>query len=307
MYLAVILPAGYEWHIYGLTLLYSAALAYSRFLLGSDDVKGFNIINLVQGGMLFFAVLFLYFIVNRRTVDAYLWGLYFTNGIALGAGILLLLPHLRKQESRRPELFPALKEMLAYGLWSSADNMAENFTTRLNYFFVEHFMGRGSVGLLDAATRIAESIWLVSRSVAYIEYNRIAKTSDKGMQKQIALRLLKYTFLALLAATAAVLLVPEYIYTGYLFNTDFKGIREVILVLSPGIVMLGCNTILSHYFIGSGKVKYSACASFTGLAILLAIAPILIPAYGITGSAAAGSIAFTAMATFSFIQLRIKN
>jgi O-antigen/teichoic acid export membrane protein len=297
-----LLPEGYAFDIYGLTLLYSLGIAHARFLLGKDHIRGFNLTQTIQGGMPFFIMLFFYYVLHRQEVSSYIRSLYLANGIAFAVSLYLLLPHLkerRKTEAGRPVPF-ILKDMLKYGLWGSADNLAETCTARLNYFLAERFVGLGGVGLLDVGTKISESVWNISRSVASIEYNRIAKTGDKKEQKRIAIQLLKFTFPAVSAAVACVLLIPERIYTDYLFGPDFKGIRGVIAALSAGVVALGCNMILSHYFIGSGRIKYSTMSSCIGLVSLLITGSLLIPLYGITGSALSSSIAFCFMLLFSF-------
>ncbi|GAB6394995.1 MAG: polysaccharide biosynthesis C-terminal domain-containing protein [Bacteroidales bacterium] len=300
MYVLGLLPEGYAGDVYGITVLHSLAIANSRFLLGKDRIGGFNLTNLLQGGGLFFIVLYFYYVAQRQVIGAYIWGLYLTNGIALLASMLLLLPHLTgKEPAGAKSFFAIVKEMFVYGLWGSADNIAETCAMRLNYFLVERFGGLGSVGLLDAGTKISESVWNISRSVASIEYNRIAKTTVLGGQKKITLRLLKLTFAAVAVVMALILLAPEWIFTDYLFNRGFEGIRGVIAALAGGIVAMGCNHILSHYFIGSGRVKYSTASSCIGLITLLLAGSALIPAYGVTGAALGASIAFLAMSLFS--------
>ncbi|MDR1880432.1 MAG: polysaccharide biosynthesis C-terminal domain-containing protein [Tannerellaceae bacterium] len=301
MYGLGIIPENYLADIYGLSVLNALVTGNMRLLLGCGRIKGFNLTYLLQGGLLFFFVLYFYYIAGRREVEAYIWSAYLTNGAAFLASIAWLLPDLLKgkPESTGKPLSAMLKEMFAYGLWGVADNMAETCTTRLNYFFIERLAGLGSVGLFDAGTKISESVWHISRSIAFIEYSRIAQTADRAEQKRITLRLFKFTALALTATMAAILLIPERIYTGYLFSPEFAGIRNVIGALSCGIIALGCHSIFSHYFIGSGKIKYSTAASCIGLATLLIAGYYLTPAYGITGSAASVSIASVAMLLFS--------
>lgn len=301
-----LLPEGYLGDIYILALLYSFSVANSRFLLGKDNVKGFNVTNILQGGFLFFILLYFYYVKQYKNIDAYIDGLYLTNTIAFLVSLFMLAPYLIKKETS-PNLTPQkrlssiLKEMFIYGLWGSADNIAETCTARLNYFFVQRFGGLSSVGLLDVGTKISESVWNISRSIAYIEYNRIAKTNNIIEQKKITLQLFKLTFSAITFVMIGILLIPEWIYTDYLFSKEFTGIRHIIMALSAGIIMLGCNTILSHYFIGSGKIKYSTASSCIGLLTLLIAGSLLIPQYGVTGSAISTSIAFTVMLLFSLI------
>ena len=253
------------------------------------------------GGLLFFVLLYFYYILKRPDVRSYVWGLYVTNGIAFIASLSMLVPDFLKETSRSSgkSLYGLLKEMFAYGLWAGADGLAETCTTRLNYFLIQRFAGLGSVGLLDAGTKISESVWNISRSVSFIEYSSVAKTSEATEQKRITLQLFKLTFCALALVMGCILLVPEWIYTDYLFSAEFKGIRKVIGGLSIGIVALGCNSIISHYFIGSGKIRYSTASSCVGLIALLISGFLLIPSYGVVGSAITTSIAFTSMLVFS--------
>ena len=305
MKLIGILPKGFEFDVYGLAIILSLVSVHSRILLGKDDIRGFNITFLLQGGMLFFSILCMYFIANMRDARGYLWGLYIANGLAWMVSSLLVIPFFRRESDMnkpRPlSIRKFLKEMFVYGLWGSADNLAENLTARLNYFLVQHLSGYSLVGLLDAGTKISESVWHISRSVSFISYSQVAKTFDLEEQKQMTLRFLKLTFCAITVVVGIILLIPEWVFTDYLFSPEFTGIGNVIRGLAVGIIALGCNSILSHYFIGTGKVRYSTACSCTGLVILLISGYFLITAYGVLGAAISTSIAFSSMLTFSLI------
>lgn len=296
-----LLPEGYAFHIFWLSILNSYVTANSRFLLGKDKMKGFNLTFFIQGGLLFFLLLYFYFLRGQQNIEGYLWGMYLANGLAFLVSSLLIVPLLVKQEdpSAKKTFFPLVREMFSYGLWGSADNVAELYTTRLNYFFVRHFVGLGAVGLLDAGTKIAESVWHISRSVSFITYSEVSRQKEMEARKQITLRLFKFTFLAVTALTLFIVLIPEWVYTDYLFTPEFAGMRLIILILAPGIIAFGCNNVLLHYFIGSGKIRYSAFCSFAGLVVLLLIGYLLIPAYGVVGSAFTSSVTFIFMLLFT--------
>lgn len=321
MSLTGLLPQGYGRDIYLLAVLNSVVTVNARFLLGKEHIKGFNLTFMLQGGLLFFVLLCFYYGADLKEVRSYVWGLYITNGIAFLGSILLLWPSLKSvsrsvsptplaltspssalpqhTDARPQRLYRILKEMFIYGLWSGADNLAEVCTTRLNYFLIQRFSGLGGVGLLDAGTKISESVWHISRSVSFIEYSSVAKTPEEREQKKITLQLFKLTACAMIFVMGGILLIPEWVYTRYLFTAQFQGMRLVIFGLSPGIVALGCNSILGHYFIGSGKIRYSTASSCIGLFTLLVAGYLLIPAYGVVGSAVSTSIAFLAMLFFS--------
>ena len=99
LHLTGLLPDAYGMDIYLLAILNSIVNANARFLLGKDDIKGFNLTFLLQGGSLFFLLLALYYGAGKREVEAYVWGLYATNGLALAVSAARLYPYLR-QENR---------------------------------------------------------------------------------------------------------------------------------------------------------------------------------------------------------------
>lgn len=301
LFLTRLLPLDFWLDIYLLSILSSLITANSRFLLGKDNVKGFNITYMLQGGLLFFVLLYIYYIANRTEVKDYLYGLYITYSIAWVISLYLLKPYLQKQTkntSYKPS-FRQCKEMFVYGLWAGADNLAETLTTRLNYFLVERFAGLSGVGLLDAGSKVSESVWHISRSVSVIAYSEVAKAELPEKQRKVTLQLFKLTIIALVLVMSCILCIPEWVYTDYLFSAEFVGIRKVIIALSLGIVTLGGNSILSHFFIGSGRIRISTACSCVGLISLLIAGHILIPVYGITGAALTSSIAFSCMLLFS--------
>lgn len=298
-----LIPEGYLIDVFIITILNSFVIANARFLLGKDRVKDFNLTHMLQGGLLLFVLLFFYFVLGYPTVRSYLWGSYIVNGIAFVFSLCLVFPYLRDTEGmgNAKSKFAILKEMFSYGLWASADNLAENLISRLNYFLMQGFGGLGSVGLLDSGTKVSESVWHISRSAGLIEYQSVAATSDREEQKNITLKLFKFTILALTLVMAGILCIPEWVYTDYLFSEEFQGIRKVIIALSVGIVAYGSNSILSNFFIGSGRVRYSAFCSSLGLIVLVIVAPLSISRWGVVGAAASSSVAFSVMLVFSIV------
>ncbi|MDR0698249.1 MAG: lipopolysaccharide biosynthesis protein [Tannerella sp.] len=297
------LPEGYEFAVFVLAALMSLVNANTLILLGKDNMKGFNRVFILHGIFMFVVLLFIYYITDRKDINGYITGLFAAYIIAYVYSFILLLPHLpgRKNAPVNVSFWKVLKEMFVYGMWSGADNLAEGLTTRLNYFLVKSAGGYGNVGLLDSGTKISESVWHISNSASYIEYNSVSKTTDRGEHKRVTLQLFKFTYCALAVVMAIIVCIPEWVYTEYLLTPEFAGIRKVVMALSSGIVTLGSNRILSHYFIGSGNIKYSTFSSICGFFLLLAAGVILIPAHGVFGAALTSSIAYTGMLFFSLI------
>lgn len=301
-----LVPADYFDDVLILALLNSLVTANARFLLGKDRIKAFNIIYILQGVSLFISLLSFYFLLDRQDIQYYIYASCLSALIAFAVSLMWILPYLAEKGKRTKPFSFILREMFTYGLWASIDNLAENLSTRLNYFLLQSFGGLGSVGLLDSGTKVSESVWHINRSVSLLEYNSVAKTTDLNEQKTVTLQLFKFTFLTLILVMGCIACIPEWVYTEILFKAEFAGVRNVILALSAGIIAFGSNNVLSHFFIGSGHVRISAACSVTGLVSLLIAALIFIPFLGVLGAAISSSIAFTVMFLFSlnrFIRL----
>ena len=296
------LPTGYGWAVFGLAVLLSLVNVHLRVLLGWDRIRAFNAVFLLQGAGLFVVLLGLYYVAGWRDVAGYVWGLYLTNLAAWAVSLLVMMrgvTHPLRCAIDARAWLRDVREMFAYGLWSSVDNLAENLSARLNYFFLQRFGGYGSVGLLDVGTRVSESLWHISHGVSFIAYGEITRATDAERQRRLTLRLLPPTMGALTVAMGVVLCIPEWVYTEWLFTPEFTGIRSVIAGLSVGIVAFGGNRILSHYFIGTGRVRVSAACSCVGLALLCASAAVMVPRWGVVGAAGASSVAYVGMFLFS--------
>lgn len=296
------LPAGYGWAVFGLAVLLSLVNVHLRVLLGWDRIRAFNAVFLLQGAGLFVVLLGLYYVAGWRDVAGYVWGLYLTNLAAWAVSLAVMMrgvTHPLRYAIDARAWLRDVREMFAYGLWSSVDNLAENLSARLNYFFLQRFGGYGSVGLLDVGTRVSESLWHISHGVSFIAYGEITRATDAERQRRLTLRLLPPTMGALTVAMGVVLCIPEWVYTEWLFTPEFTGIRSVIAGLSVGIVAFGGNRILSHYFIGTGRVRVSAACSCVGLALLCASAAVMVPRWGVVGAAGASSVAYVGMFLFS--------
>ena len=303
MFACGMLPAGYECAVFALAILMSLLTTNTLVLLGKDMVGSFNFVFMLQGVSMFVLLLGIYYVAGVRTVEGYIAGLFIAYTVAYAYSFIPLMPHLMKKEAAVTgvSFFAVLKEMFVYGVWSGADNLAEGLTTRLNYFFLQNAGGYGKVGLFDAGTKMSESVWHVSSSISYIAYKTISGTTDTKVQKFTTLRLFKLTAGVLTAMMLVIVCVPEWVYTEYLFTAEFAGMRRVIIGMAVGIVAVGSNRILSHYFIGSGNIRYSTFSSLLGLGVLVAVGIFVIPAHGVFGAAVTSSISYTVMLVYSII------
>jgi O-antigen/teichoic acid export membrane protein len=86
----------------------------------------------------------------------------------------------------------------------------------------------------------------------------------------------------------------------WLFTDAFGQVKEIILLMSPGLLFLSAHMIFTHYFSGTGIPKYNLYASLVGLAVTVPATFILIPAIGILGAAISFSCTYMAILLYQW-------
>jgi O-antigen/teichoic acid export membrane protein len=148
--------------------------------------------------------------------------------------------------------------------------------------------------------QISESVWIVSRSVALVQYADIANSSAWQQAINHTLRYVKFIFILALAGITLIACIPSVVYK-FLLGKDFTGIQTVVLILVPGIVALACSHPLSAFFSGIGKIRINMYGSLLGLVTTCVFSIILIPTWGIWGAAVTQTLSY--LTTFSFAMI----
>jgi O-antigen/teichoic acid export membrane protein len=81
----------------------------------------------------------------------------------------------------------------------------------------------------------------------------------------------------------------------WLYGSEFTGAAPALMWLLPGIVFLSVHTILMHYYYAIGTPAITILAPFCGFVLNVALNLLLIPSFGIVGSALASTMAYGAM------------
>jgi O-antigen/teichoic acid export membrane protein len=189
------------------------------------------------------------------------------------------------------DYFKVIRELFRLGYMNQLAHITQMMSFRLSYYFLEMYHGEASVGIYSNGIQIMESIWLISKSISLVQYARIANTEDNSYSQLLSVRLLKASFIISLICIVPLVLLPESFYL-WLFGEGFIGVRKVIWILAPGVLVYNISLILGHYFSGIGKYYVNTIASSAGLVISLILFVLLIPAYVETGAGIAASISY---------------
>lgn len=279
-------------HISLLSILNSFISIHSTMLIGREKIKAANLISLLQPVIIILSLLVSFLLLDEKTIDAYISALY----IAYGTSLLVSMVYMHRTFGgisffKAKEYFNVIHELFRLGYMNQLAHITQMLSFRLSYYFLELYHGEASVGIYSNGIQIMESIWLISKSISLVQYARIANTENKAYSQLLSVRLLKVSFIFSLVCIVPLILLPEAFYL-WLFGQGFTGVKEVIYILAPGVLVYNISLILGHYFSGTGKYYVNTIASSIGLAVSLVLFVLLIPGYVEAGAGIAASISY---------------
>jgi len=288
-------------HVAILSFISSLSSINFRFLVGKEEIKKANYNTLLQPVMMILTLIVYYIWLKRTDIYGYVIALYiaYTGTFLLGVWMLRdEYAHLGKDKDRH--YAAVLRDLFKYGFLNQTGHFVQFFNLRLSYYLLKSFMDEGRVGVFSNAVSLAEAIWIISSSIALVQYARIANAEDRGYAQKLTLDLSKICLVVSAAAIAVLCLLPPVVYT-FVFGPDFGEMAGIIRILAPGILFYCIFLILGHYYSGIGRYQMNTFAALCGLAATCILGFTLIPRYDVTGAAITSAVSYTVNAIFLFV------
>jgi O-antigen/teichoic acid export membrane protein len=151
-----------------------------------------------------------------------------------------------------------------------------------------------AVGLYSLAVSLAELTRVVTDAIAQIALPRQMNTDHDGAAAA-TMRVTRLTTVVALVSVglmcaAAPFLIPV------VYGSSFRGSVTPLLVLAPGLLALGATRPIGAFLLRLDRPTLASSMSVAALGLNIALNLVLVPLYGIAGSAAASSIAYAALA-----------
>ena len=284
-----------------LSVLSSIASANTSILIGRERVRAANAVNLWQPAALLLTLLVCYHGFGMLNLNAYIIALYVAYGGSWLLGTILLYNEFRKFSFCSFHEYKAVaKDLFKYGILNQSGHLVQFINLRLGFYLLQRYVDTGSTGVFSNAVSLAEAVWLISRSIALVQYARIANSDDPDYSKRLTLDLSKICLAFSTAAMVVLALLPASFHL-WLFGPEFGALPTLIRILAPGALVYSLFLILGHYFSGTGRYQMNTYAALCGLVFTFALGFTLIPRYGIYGAAVTSSVSYAANAVFVMI------
>ncbi|MGD0279293.1 MAG: polysaccharide biosynthesis C-terminal domain-containing protein [Smithella sp.] len=232
--------------------------------------------------------------------------------LSVQATMLLAIGWRVKQEGAhfRPKWNAQIvKPTLGYGMKSYMGNLLQFFNYRLDVFIVNFFLGPASVGIYGVAVALAELLWQIPNAASFVIFPKSANSTPEDMN-----RFTPRVFWNILAITiigAIVLALFGNLVIRIVFSSAFLDAYIPLLVLLPGVVLLGAGKVLTHDMAGRGYPQYNSITAGVSLVVTVILDFALIPKMGVAGAAIASTISyalsFFVTLGFYFSVYRMKN
>ncbi len=284
-----------------LSFVSSFANIHFRVLIGKEEVKKANANTLLQPFMLLVMLAVYYLILGKRDIYGYIIGLY----VAYLSSSILGFFQLRKEyKTLRFYSFgdykETLKDLFKYGFLNQTGHFVQFFNLRLNYYLLNAYVDTAHVGVYSNSVSLAESIWIISNSIALVQYGRISNSTDKEYNQKLTLNLGKLCLVVSLVAVLILALLPSSLYQ-FIFGPDFGDMAHIIRILAPGVLCYSIFLILGHYYSGSGRYFMNTLAALCGFVATLLGGFVLVPRFATTGAAITASVAYSLNAIFLLV------
>jgi O-antigen/teichoic acid export membrane protein len=268
-----------------------------NIFLALGRVERFNLLDLAgQSFVLVNAVLAL-IILNLG-----LWTLVSLNtGASIVVGLLIIVmlgvygAKLKGETARwRPDM-KLFRRMMLYGVKSHIASLAALLIFRADLLVVNLFRGAREAGVYAVAAQVGMLLFLLPSVVATLLFPRIASRQDERGE----LTCLVTRHMSLVMLLVCLITVPATFALPMLYGAGFNDAVVLLLILLPGVYLVGLESVLVQYFNAAGLPRAIPLFWVATLVFNVTLTFALVPGFGARGAAAASTLSYAMI--FSFV------
>jgi O-antigen/teichoic acid export membrane protein len=217
---------------------------------------------------------------------------------------LLLIPTVWYLKTKGATFTPRLDRavvgpVLHYGVRGFVANLLDFFNYRLDSFLVNYFVGPVGAGIYSASVALAELLWQLPIAAGLVHFAK-ASGSDRGTLNKFTPKVFWIVFGFSLAGALGLAAVGK-IAIRVIYSAAFMDAYKPLLLLLPGVVLVGSARILNNDINGRGHPIYNSITAAVALVVTIALDLILIPRMGVPGAAIASTAAYAVMFVLSVV------
>ncbi len=194
-----------------------------------------------------------------------------------------------------------LRRLVAYGTRVQAGTIFQQANLRLDVLVLQGFRPLTEVGYYVVAQQIAELVFTIGNAFQTSVLPLVARQEGGERERTSTASTRHYLILAVTAAVINAGVGSLIIL--FAFGSKFSPSVAPMLVLLPGICMLGLATVISGDLRGRGRPGLSSLLAGLAAVATVGLDLVLIPPYGMHGAALASVLAYSTYGAASVVAL----
>lgn len=194
-----------------------------------------------------------------------------------------------------------LRRLVAYGTRVQAGTIFQQANLRLDVLVLQGFRPLTEVGYYVVAQQIAELVFTIGNAFQTSVLPLVAR-QEGGEREQTSTASTRHYLILAIGAAVVNAGVGSLIIL-FAFGSKFSPSVAPMLVLLPGICMLGLATVISGDLRGRGRPGLSSLLAGLAAVATVALDLVLIPPYGMHGAALASVLAYSTYGAASVFAL----
>ncbi len=296
-----LIPSNVSLEVLLISLPQGLVLIFQSILIGRQQILAYNGLEFLRSATLASLVFLVVMGFEQYDLSWVYTGYVAANSITAIAGVYFMtrLPKVASEVT----LFPLSKKLFRFGFQVQLNNISQIFNYRFVYFVIEQTKGLEVLGIFSVGISIAETIWIISKSISTYQTSLLVNTTDRSKQATSTVSFAKMSIFFTAVAVIVLLIIPEAFFA-WLFGEQFSVIKMVNVYFAPAILFLAFFGIINHYFYSTNRNDINIYASLLGNLLTLISALLLIPSFGLFGAAGTYSIAYFGMLIFMSFAFR---
>jgi O-antigen/teichoic acid export membrane protein len=181
-----------------------------------------------------------------------------------------------------------MAEMLGYGAKFYISMLAAVIILRADLLIVNYFRGAAEAGVYAVSAQVGTLLLLIPNVISTVLFPRVTESRDTSgdMTCRVTRHASMLMLVACLGAIPLVFLMP------LLYGEAFAAVPYQVLLLLPGIYLLGIETVQVQYFTGTGLPTSIPVYWVVTLIVTIALDLLFVPLFGAYGAAAVSSVSY---------------
>ena len=193
--------------------------------------------------------------------------------------------------------------MVRYGLKFNVSMASTMLVFRIDLLIVNYFHGTAEAGVYSVASQGGLLLMMLPNVIGSLLFPRVASMRD--LSGEFTAVVSRHT--AFLLAIAALLAIPGAFLLPYLYGARFSDAPVQLLILLPGVYLMGLEMVIVQHFVGTGLPAAIPVFWVTTLLFNIALNLMIVPAYGARGASLVSTLSYSLIFVLVFIYFRAKT